>query len=218
MAITVTYTEDSSGNYYHYALSSFPTGKVAPSLLHLQIQALNPALSPAFKYISINSPYCDVYVVGELSGADLTRLNAVVASHAGVLYAANILAMSTVQPSIQPIISVSPLWDLIGGVSATASLFSPDLTGVIVRLVGSYKTDGTGASIQVLEDSSQHVMASMNFANTNSVWTPFGVNGVVAPSVGANDYLVNARTANGVSCSLRFVTVALVKLIAESLS
>lgn len=152
------------------------------------------------------------YFVSDLSSAEKTALDALVASHTGMApVKCKFHASSTIVGKEASITSLE--WEVLGGVVTTPQFFCPSLDGIRARIVGSYKTDGNGAQIRIVEDGVK-VLGTFALPGTASQWTQMQWFTTTVPSAGTHEYTLEAIKGAAGSAFVRFVSMSLLEFYA----
>jgi hypothetical protein len=145
----------------------------------------------------------------DLSAEEKTALDALVASHTGLPPTkCRFHASSTIIGKEETITEED--WTVLGGVVTTPAFFCPCLDGIKARIVGSYKTDGNGAQIRIVEDGIK-VLGTFALPGTASVWTQMQWFTTTTPSEGTHEYTIEAIKGTAGSASVRYVSMSLLE-------
>jgi hypothetical protein len=150
----------------------------------------------------------------DLSTEEKTALDALVASHTGMPPTqCRFLASSTIIGKEESITEAD--WTVLGGVVTTPQFFCPNnLPGLKARIVGSYKTDGNGAQIRIVEDGTT-VLGTFALPGTASVWTQMQWFTTTSPSEGTHEYTIEAIKGAAGSAFVRYVSMSLLEFYCE---
>jgi len=145
----------------------------------------------------------------DLSGDEQTALNALVASHTGLPPTKCKFHASSTIIGKEEVITGSE-WTVLGGVVTTPQFFCPCLTGIKARIVGSYKADGGGSQIRIVEDGTT-VLGSFALPGTSNQWTQMQWFTTVVPSEGTHEYTIEAILGSAGSAAVRYVSMSLLE-------
>ncbi len=111
-------------------------------------------------------------------------------------------------------------WQELGGVVTNPAFFIDDMNSVIGRIVGSYKANGGGAELRIMESNDDYpeaarslVAASYQLPDTNGKWSHFAFNTDISPSGQSLTYSLEGQLNAATSAELRFVSLSLLELI-----
>jgi hypothetical protein len=118
-------------------------------------------------------------------------------------------ASSQILNAVTPIVDVA--FAELGGIVAAPSLLVPELSSLVIRLVGLYRTTLTGAKLRVCQDG---VAVSLELALTDTLgaWTTFTLNTNVAPSAGLHVYTLEGLLGAAALAELKYVSFNLLRL------
>jgi hypothetical protein len=153
----------------------------------------------------------EFYFSTELSGAEVTALDALVAAHQGnPPTTVRFLASSKLLNLEVAVTEPGPEgWQALGGAVTTPSFFTPNVAACLGRIVGEYKAIGSGAKLRITEDgvdSGQHELA-----DTQGAWTKMQWFSGQAPAPGTHSYVLEGQLNGATSAAVRFIAVSLLE-------
>lgn len=198
---------------YPYPVSAFPNGKFAPSGLHAAVVADTGITTALVAVTGENATSCAFLFEADLSGSEETALDAIVAAHTGVIYDIKFHATSKLVDDAIDITGTTE-WQVLGGVVTNIEFFVHDLTMARGRIVGSAKTEGTGATLQLVEVSgtTETVVASFDLPDTSGEWQPIKFS-TSSPGSGDLTFRLEGKLGGATSAALRFTSSSLLELV-----
>lgn len=159
---------------------------------------------------------CVVSFVDDLTAGEVATLDATVAAHksaSGTPAPKLCFVATSTLVSSQASLSGSPV--AIGGVVTNPSFFA-DVSSLVGRVVGSYKSSGGPLELQLTEDNGQSTedkfSALVSLPDTGDQWTPFAVMTDVPPRSGQCDYCLVANYGAGASsASIRHTSLTMLR-------
>jgi hypothetical protein len=149
----------------------------------------------------------------DLSGDEQTALDALVAGHTGLPPTkCRFHASSTIIGGEKEITGSE--WTVLGGVVTTPQFFCPTLAGIKARIVGSYKTDGDGAQIRIVEDGTT-VLGTFALPGTSSAWAQMQWFTTEVPTEGTHEYTLEGILGAAGSAFVRFISMSLLEFYCE---
>jgi hypothetical protein len=148
------------------------------------------------------------YFVDDLSDEEKSALDDLVADHTGLPpVKCKFHASSTIIHGEEQITESE--WVALGGVVTTPQFFCP-VDEIKARIVGSYKTDGNGAQIRVVEDGTR-VLGTFDLPGSASQWTQMQWFTTTPPTEGTHEYTIEAIKGVAGSAAVRFVSMSLLE-------
>lgn len=198
---------------YTFSVATDFTAGVQPTRLTAEITA--SSIVTPLDHIDTSGDVCDLWFDAALSGADETTLAAVVAAHDGTPAPAVEFVASS---SLNGTTIMSPGWDDVDGVVSNPQFFANNLSLVLGRCIGLYKSDTVGGTpqLRVVErlgtDDTETVLSDpFDLADTAGVFKTFAFYTNVTPSEGQNQYILQGQLNGGASASVKFVSLSLLK-------
>ena len=149
------------------------------------------------------------YFESDLSEAEEAELDDLVADHTGMPpVKCRFHASSGIIGKEEEIAGVD--WEILGGVVTTPQFFCPTLEGIKARIIGSYKTDGNGAQIRIIEDET-NVLGTFDLPGTASQWAQMQWFTTTPPSPGTHEYTLEGIKGSAGSAFVRFVSMSLLE-------
>lgn len=201
---------------YSYPASAFPNDCFNEDRLKLEVSS-DQAITTTLDYVrsseNVETHTFTAYLgfAGELSEAEQSALDVVVAAHSGEPVPTYLFhASSTLCEGEREI--PDSAWTILGGVVTTPSFFVTDLSKILARVVGSFKTVGAGVELQVCEDGvpmgSPQVLDDSSGAWRTMQWYISGT-----PLEGTHEYTLEGRLVSATSASVRFVSMSLLEVV-----
>jgi hypothetical protein len=145
----------------------------------------------------------------DLAAGEQTALDALVAAHDGSPPTlCKFHASSTIIHDEKNI--TDPDWAVLGGVVTTPQFFCPTLVGIKARIVGSYKTNGAGAEIRIMEDELTE-LGSFALPDSSQAWAQMQWFTTTPPSPGTHEYTLEAKLNGASAATVRFISMSLLE-------
>lgn len=96
----------------------------------------------------------------------------------------------------------------IAGVVAAPSLITPDVSRLVLRAIGKYRTTGLGSALRLFENNVA-VSPQLNLPNTNGAWSVFVLNTTTPLVAGVNVYTIQGQLGAAVLAELQYVSLNL---------
>jgi hypothetical protein len=146
----------------------------------------------------------------DLSGSEVTALDALVAAHQGNSpTVVNFLASSSLVGQIVEVTASDPTWEEIGGAVTTPSFFTPNVAACKGRIVGEYRTQGTGAKLRVCEDGVDS--GQFEVPDSEGAWAKMQWFSTEAPTVGTHTYSLEGQRNGATSFEVKFTAISLLE-------
>jgi len=184
-------------------------GAVLPAKLHGEITLAG------FGYVETEEDELRVYFDHDLSGAELGDLDAIVAAHDGIpAPGLSFRVPSKIVNDPKEITSDQTFVDL-GGVVTTLGAFISDASKAVGRFVGSIKTQGAGAELDVVQDSDGSSILNAPYAlpDTAGVWTPLSFSTEKPPHLYQETFMLMGRLNGASAASVRYTTLSLLEIV-----
>ena len=205
---------------YLYTISTeFPNAKVYIPSLTSEIEA--SAIVTALQDINVKVTgldNCDIWFVDALSAGDETILDGLVAAHTGIGIVASMMGTTEVANRPFEILEVGPAWEDIGGVVTTPSFFDPDMTQLMGRILGKYKSNGVGAKVKIVETTdvgvSTDVSPELDLPNTGGTWQTFRLDTDTPPTDSVwSEFKFAGQTGGVGNVEFQFTTFSMLKVV-----
>lgn len=108
----------------------------------------------------------------------------------------------------QTAVLVGVAFSELGGLVAAPGLLTPDVTKIVMRVVGLCRTTGVGAQLQ-LQENGNPLSPAVPLPDTVGVWTTFAFNTNTPPSANLNVYTLQGLLGAAVLAEVRYVSVNL---------
>jgi len=200
---------------YGYVNTDFPNDVFNEDSLKAEIAA-NEGITTALSYIHASEDTetgltaVSFHFPTDLSQDEQTALDAVVAAHQGVPPIEVVFHASSSLVG-QPVEVTAPggEWEEIGGAVTTPSFFTPNVAACKGRIVGEYKTQGSGAKLRICEDGVDS--GQFEVPDSGGVWTKMQWYSTTAPTVGTHSYTLEGQLNGASSFSVKFTAVSLLE-------
>jgi len=147
-----------------------------------------------------------------LTSGEETALDSLVAAHTGTPPLVPVYrASSKILTEEKSVTESGPGWEVLGGAVTTPSFFTPNVAACKGRVVGEYKSQGTGAKLRICEDGVDS--GQFDVPDTSGAWTKMQWFSTTAPVVGTHTYTIEGQLNDATSCSVRFVDVSLLEFV-----
>lgn len=190
---------------YTYPLAGFGSG-IAPSALHSEVNAVLSGCTHV--NTDEETGTCDVFFASDLSAEDKSALDGVVAAHVATPPTqVRFHGSSTIAQGEAGIPAGD--WVSVGGVVTTPSFFAP-VASLKSRIIGSYKTTGTGAEIRLMEDGTTE-LGRLALPDSSGAWAQMQWFSTTPGSEGAHEYTLEVSLGTATSASVRYVSMSLLE-------
>jgi len=118
----------------------------------------------------------------------------------------------------QPISLANPSgYQDIGGVVSNPNFFIFDLSKALGRITGSYRSQGSGVLLKLIEVDSSGVEKDLNSSpysldDTAGQWKKFAFTTDIPPGSGSHVYILKGTLGNASSSDIRFTSTSLLEL------
>lgn len=167
------------------------------------VNAYNPPLNPA-NWLGVDTgwaqyqPPAPDYIWAYDFGTALLVQQAITPEYS-LLAAPQVLQQKTLS---------SPALEEIAGVVAAPSLITPDISRLILRAIGKYRTTGLGSALRLYENGVA-ISPQLNLPNTNGAWSVFALNTTTSLNAGVNVYTIQGQLGAAVLAELQYVSLNL---------
>jgi len=206
---------------YEYPTSETSNGKVNPPMLSEQVAAAGLTclslsvqdVAPAGFGMYDGGSIVLVFET-DLTDAEKATLDGVVAAH--VATPSYTAVFKTTAEVVHDATEAGAGWTDLGGVVTSPDFFMPDLALALARVVGSYRADGAGAELRVVEgqDAEERVVSVVRvLPDTGGAWGLIpGFNTNVPPRAGQWLYRLQGRLNGATSAAVRYTSMSLLEL------
>jgi hypothetical protein len=148
----------------------------------------------------------------ELDSEEEDALDVVVSNHTGAAQTvANFCACSKIVDD-ELAITEDDTWQELGGFVTTIGFFISDASKAQGRVVGSYKTDGDGAELRLVNSSGSLMTTAFDCGDTSSAWATMQFSTDVDPVLTIDTYILEGRLNGATSASVRFTSASLLEI------
>lgn len=149
----------------------------------------------------------------DLSAEEQTALDALVAAHTGAPpVSVKWHASSVLTDHEKSATDTAPDWTELGGAVTTPIFFTPNIAACKGRIVGQYKTNGTGAKLRLREGDSTPT-APFDVPDSGGEWAEMQWYSSDAPTAGTHPYILEGQLpeSGATILSVKYVAVSLLE-------
>ena len=201
---------------YHYNIhDDFPNHRVLPSMLRGEIVACVGVTTEITDIATHGDGVADLYFVADLSPAEKSALDGIVAVHAGYTVYPEFITNTPIVADIANITTQD--WQTLGGVVSNVSFFCP-AEQAYGELLGSAKVSGSGAQVRAVEEGTSGEGGTVVIAGPFDIasvdWSEMRFNSYGrVPRSGSRCYRIEGRLNGAASASIRYTSLTLFQLI-----
>ena len=112
-------------------------------------------------------------------------------------------------------VSSSGTWEILGGVITSISFFISDMSKVVAKVTGEYRSEGSGAKLKMMEDQGgSKVMLTptpLITEDTEGEWVIFTLYNSIIPRTGESTMTLEGDLGTASTCTFRFAGVTLLE-------
>jgi len=192
---------------YEYTVATdFPNAKVNPAKLGSEIQAAGIV---EYSHTNTEAGVCYVVCTAELTEAQVTLLNELVASHDEAAPPQYKFHASSSLVGMSTEISEVTDWQILGGVVTTPGFFCA-VENIVSRILAQVEVSGTGAELRVMENGVR-LIGSVLLSDTVGAWSSIKFYSSDVPTDGTNEYSLEGRLNGASSLKIRFCSMSLLE-------